>query len=155
MNIDIKELSEFLSEANKGTYANKSAAIVAPTRPKSKDYHFEKGDLIYHDTYFGAKDFIGGEIIYKKEIPIWGANYYGYIVSEKTEKSEVYDFLRQALMQEYSGIIPVRGPKEFKNGELKYTNKAEGTLDRFIGVEEIWKGSELLYRCDYRGGFIE
>jgi len=155
MKISNKELTDFLNAANKATYANKDATKSASLRPSSEDYHFEQEDLTYHDTYFGAKDFIGGEIIYKKEIPIWGANYYGYIVSEKTEKSEVYDFLRQALMQEYSGIIPVRGPKEFKNGELKYTNKAEGTLDRFIGVEEIWKGSELLYRCDYRGGFIE
>ncbi len=56
------------------------------SRLKSEDYHFEQGNLIYHDTYFGGKDFIGGEIVYKDEMP------------------------------------PIRGPKEFREGEWKYTN---------------------------------
>jgi hypothetical protein len=57
--IDTNELASFLSEANANTYANKSAAKAAASRLASEDYRFERGDLIFHDTYFGVRDFIG------------------------------------------------------------------------------------------------
>lgn len=63
MNTDA--LAKFLDEANKATYANKDAPEVIASCLKSEDYYFEKDDLIYHDTYFGARDFIGEEIVYK------------------------------------------------------------------------------------------
>jgi hypothetical protein len=154
MKFDIEEISNFLKEANKSTYANKDASKAASTRLRSDDYHFENGDLIYHDTYFGSRDFIGEEVVYKKEVPIWGANYYGYIFSETTNEKELYGFLRKALMQEYADTIPVRGPEEFVSGEWKYMNKVEGGLERFTGVEEILRSGELLYRCNYHGGLI-
>lgn len=47
-------LETFLKEANLNTYANEGAKKVVPLRPSSSDYHFEKDDLAYHDTYFGA-----------------------------------------------------------------------------------------------------
>ncbi|MEN9338195.1 MAG: hypothetical protein RIQ41_509, partial [Candidatus Parcubacteria bacterium] len=75
--MNTETLAKFLNEANKATYANKTALKVAPSRLKSEDYHFEKDGLIYHDTYFGGRDFIGGEIVYENEKPVWGANYFG------------------------------------------------------------------------------
>ena len=89
--IDADELASFLSEANANTYANKSAAKAAVTRLGSEDYHFERGDLIFHDTYFGVRDFIGGEIIYKNLKPVWGMNYYGVIVSKQTDERRCTD----------------------------------------------------------------
>ena len=65
--MNTETLAKFLNEANKATYANKTAPKVAPSRLKSEDYHFEKDGLIYHDTYFGGRDFIGEEIVYEKE----------------------------------------------------------------------------------------
>lgn len=73
----------------------------------------------------------------------------------ETDEKELYGFLRKALMQEYSDIIPVRGPKVFESSGWKYTNGAKGELDRFTGREEIYRGSELLYKAHYHGGFIE
>jgi hypothetical protein len=64
-------LAHFLDEANKSTYAKKDAAKVKPLRPNSEDYHFEKDDLIYHDTYFGGRNFIGEEIVYQNQTPVW------------------------------------------------------------------------------------
>ncbi len=69
--MDIETLSKFLNEANKATYANKTAPKVTSSRLKSEDYHFEKNGLIYHDTYFGGRDFIGEEIVYDNEKPVW------------------------------------------------------------------------------------
>ena len=55
--IDTNELATFLREANVNTYANKSAAKAPASRLGSEDYHFERGDLIFHDTYFGISRF--------------------------------------------------------------------------------------------------
>lgn len=153
--IDLQTIAQFLTDANKSTYANKNAPKAESSRLGSEDYHFEKDGLIYHDTYFGGRDFIGGEIVYKDELPVWGMNYYGYVLVASVSEKEVYDFLRKALMQEYTDIIPVRGPKNYENGGWHYSNTADGELDRFTGKEEIYRGSELLYRADYHGGFIK
>lgn len=152
--VTLKELTDFLEEANKNTYANKDAAKSVSTRLKSDDYHFEKDGLIYHDTYFGSRDFIGEEIIYKNGELIWGMNYYGYILSESTDEKELYRFLRQALVQEYSDIIPVRGPSNYQNEDWEYNNSVDGKLDRFAGTEEIYRAGVLVYKCHYNGGFI-
>lgn len=115
--IDLKQLADFLEEANKSTYANKDASKVSSYRLKSEDYHFEKDGLIYHDTYFGSRDFIGEEVVCKNSEPVWGMNYYGYILSDKTDHKELYNFLRDALMKTSSSdIIPVRGPKNHQQG---------------------------------------
>jgi len=153
--IDLKELAAFLQEANKHTYANKDAAKVVSTRLKSDDYHFEKDGLIYHDTYFGSRDFIGAEVIYKDNEPVWGMNYYGYITPEPLDHKELYCFLRQALMQDYSDIIPVRGPTSYQKDDWGYNNSAEGELNQFVGLEEIYKAGVLVYKCNYHGGLIK
>ena len=153
--IDKKVLTDFLNEANKQTYANISAPKTLPLRPKSQDYHFEKGNLIYHDTYFGARDFIGEEVVYQDGIPKWAMNYYGFILNPEASEKEVYKILRPALMQDSGDIIPVRGPREYSEGEHTYKNSADGDLSRFSGTEEIYLNRKLVYRCLYHGGFVE
>lgn len=152
--IDTNELASFLSEANANTYANKSAAKAAASRLASEDYHFERGDLVFHDTYFGVRDFIGGEIIYKARKPIWGMNYYGVIVSDQTDEKTLYGFLRHALM-EYADLIPVRGPRLFRANEWSYTNAPDGEIGQFTGSEEIHNAGQLVYRAFYHGGLLK
>ncbi len=155
MKISREELADFLSAANKATYANKEAPKSASLRPSSEDYHFEQGDLTYHDTYFGARDFLGEEIVYKTEKPVWGMNYYGYVLDPSAPTKNVYAILRNALMQEYDDILPVRGPREYVEEAGKYENQVDGTLDRFLGEERIYSDGKLIYRCWYHGGSIE
>ena len=152
--MNLQTLTEFLNEANKVTYANKDAPKVAPSRPKSEDYHFEKDGLIYHDTYFGGRDFIGGEIVYENEKPVWGANYFGFVLDEKVSEKDVYDFLRKALMQEYDDAIPVRGPSNFSADDKEYRFVVNGDLVNFSGTEEISFEGKVVYRCFIHGGFI-
>lgn len=148
-------LAHFLNEANKSTYANKDAPKAEPSRLKSEDYHFEKDGLIYHDTYFGGRDFMGEEIVYQDEKPAWGANYYGFVLSEEIKEKDVYDFLRKALMQEYESLIPVRGPAKFIAGDWEYRFSVDGDLARFSGQEEISLKGNVVYRCFVHGGFIQ
>ena len=153
--MNTETLAKFLNEANKATYANKTAPKVAPSRLKSEDYHFEKDGLIYHDTYFGGRDFIGEEIIYENEKPVWGTNYFGFVLDEKVSEKDVYDFLRKALMQEYDDAIPVRGPSNFSADDKEYRFVADGDLVSFSGKEEILFGEKVVYRCLIHGGMIK
>ncbi|HEY4476890.1 MAG TPA: DUF5680 domain-containing protein [Candidatus Paceibacterota bacterium] len=153
--ISTSELEQFLKKANKNTYANKDALKTPPSRLKSEDYQFKEGELFYHDTYFGSRDFIGEEVVYKNDEPVWAMNYYGFVLKPEVSTNEAYTILRPALMQDDKGIIPVRGPRVYQEGEKKYQNKVEGDLSRFSGVEEILMSGEIVYRALYHGGFIE
>lgn len=155
MEITHEKLSSFLKEANINTYANKDVSKAPSTRMKSEDYHFEKNGLIYHDTYFGGRDFIGEEIVYKNNEPVWGMNYYGFVADESVDEKEVYVFLRTALMESYNDIIPVRGPKIYSKEGWEYKNQVDGDLGRFVGIEEISKDNKSVYKAYYHGGFIK
>lgn len=155
MKIKVDELAQFLAKANESTYANKHALKAESLRPGSYDYHFESGDLAYHDTYFGSRDFIGEEIIYKAGEPVWGANYFGFMLDESQSEKTVYDFLRDALMEECGGILPVRGPHLYEKGSMSYTNTVEGDIAYFRGTEEIFIDAKAVYRCWYHGGAIQ
>lgn len=153
--VSLDILAAFLKEANKHTYANESAEKVPSLRPGSRDYHFEKDDLAYHDTYFGSTKFIGEEIIYKDHQPIWGMNYYGFTLDNEINE-ELFDaILRPALMSGSGDNIPVRGPKVFINNAWKYTFHTEGDLANFTGLEEIARDGRVVCRLHCHGGFIE
>jgi len=153
--VKLSDLAQFLIDANTNTYADKDAPKAISSRMESRDYHFEKGDLIYHDTYFGGRDFIGSEIVYKSEIPIWGMNYYGYVLDPTANVPKIYTCLRAALMAKYDDIIPVRGPKHFEYEDWKYLNIPTGDLQRFAGEENIIHCGNTVYQAEYHGGFIE
>jgi Domain of unknown function (DUF5680) len=152
--VSSEALATFLVAAHRNTYADKGAAKAPSTRLRSLDYHFERDDLLYHDTYFGMRDYIGEEIIYQREAPIWGMNYFGIILATDTSESEVYNFLRDALMQDCIGIEPARGPRLYRCDRWTYGNSVEGTLNEFNGAELIHRDGELVYRCRYHGGWI-
>lgn len=153
--ISIDILNTFLREANLSTYANEDVKKVVSLRPGSKDYHFEKDGLVYHDTYFGSTNFIGEEVVYKNDLPIWGMNYYGFTLTNEINENLFDSILRPALMSGSGDNIPVRGPKEFINGEWKYTFNTNGDLKNFVGVEEISKNNEVVCRLWCHGGFIK
>ena len=154
MLIEEKELAEFLTKANKQTYANTEAPKAMSLRPDSHDYHFIEGDLVYHDTYFGARDFIGEEVVYKAGVVVWAMNYYGFVLSSEVSTKDAYKVLRPALKAEYDDLLPVRGPAYFVEERSEYRNVVEGTLERFTGEEEIFIDGKLVARCHYHGGGI-
>ncbi|MFW5853332.1 MAG: DUF5680 domain-containing protein [Patescibacteria group bacterium] len=154
MLISDKELMIFLGIAKKATYANQLAPKAKSLRPASEDYHYEQDGLIYHDTYFGSRDFIGEEIVYKDNQPIWGMNYCGYIIESQISTREAYKILRPALMADCEDILPVRGPKEFMLKDSLYLNKISGEINRFFGEENIYLNNKLVYYGRYHGGRI-
>lgn len=141
----------------KQTYANSSAERILNTRLNSKDYEYKKDNMIYHDTYFGGTRFIGEEVVYVDNQTYWAMNYYGVTLDETLGEEAMDNALRPALMRvgEDGRVIPVRGPKEFVNGEYKYTFEVNGVINCFDGIETIYKKDKKIYELKCSGGLIK
>ena len=154
---EIKTLTDFLTRAHHATYANVSSLKVTALRPGSKDYEFTEGDLQYHDTYFGGKKFIGAEVVYFKEKPVWGMNYYGRGLLAEMPESYFDAVLRPALMETPWEKLPVRGPEHFTGGDFTYTMSfvTEGNIELFSACEKIFLKEDLIFENFVHGGWIE
>lgn len=153
-----KELYNFLIEAKKQTYANANVEKVNSSRKGSHDYHYQNDKMTYHDTYFGGTKFMGEEVVYcNDETPIWGMNYYGITIDETLSEEAMDKALRPALMAvgQDENVIPVRGPKNYQNGEYEYSFLVKGDLDCFEGTETIYKGKTKVYELKCHGGIIK
>ena len=73
--IEISELACFLVKAKKATYANKTNKVNS-SRKESHDYSYQENNYTYLDSFFGAENFSGQEIVYKDGKPCWSMNYY-------------------------------------------------------------------------------
>lgn len=152
----MEELYDFLIEAKRQTYANENVKKQPPSRKHSHDYEYSNDKMVYHDTYFGGINFMGEEVVYKEdETLIWGMNYYGITLDLELSEDAMDKALRPALMQVGSDdTLPVRGPKEFINGEYKYIFDVKGTLENFEGEETIYKNDKKVYILKCHGGKI-
>ena len=145
------KLNEFLVKAKITGYPTGEAEKL---ETGAKVLSYREGDYKYVDTYFGFDPFIGEEIVFYQGKFIWGMNYYGGIVSEKVSANEMIVFLKKA-MSLVKTDRPFRGPSKFNEGNWKYTDESQGTIEKFKGKEKIYYQEELVYELDYHGGMIK
>ena len=67
---------------------------------------------------------------------------------------EIYAFLRDAL-KAVSIKAPFRGPEEYEQGSLDYSNRILGNVARFSGVEMINREGKPIYQLHYSGGILK
>lgn len=153
----MNKVEEFLVEAKTQTYANANAPKITNSRLGSKDYEYQKDNMIYHDTYFGGTNFIGEEAVYVDNEIYWAMNYHGVTLDDALNEEVMDIVLRPALMMvgQDDGIIPVRGPREFINGNYKYCFEVDGNFDCFYGVERVFVGNKKIYELRCSGGLIK
>ena len=145
------KLNEFLVKAKITGYPTGEAEKL---ETGAKVLSYQEGDYKYVDTYFGFDPFIGEEIVFYQGKFIWGMNYYGGIVSEKVSANEMIVFLKKA-MSLVKADRPFRGPSNFNEGDWKYTDESQGTIENFKGKEKIYYQEELVYELTYHGGLIK
>ena len=152
-----KIFTEFLLEAKKGTYADGTAKKVESSRKGSSDCNYQRGNMEYHDTYFGGKCFLGQEVVYIDGKAIWSMIYHGEGLAEDLAEEAFDSVLRPALSRvgEDPNVLPVRGPGRLEDNGFTYTFVTTGDLNSFNGTEEIYKGKTLVYRLVCSGGKIE
>lgn len=150
--LNLPEFVQFLNEAKQKTYAGEGQQ-AAPSRPASIDLPYQRGDYAYLDTYLGGFRFIGEEAAWHKGQPLWGMNYYGWMLVEEVPEGFGH-FLKQALLA-VSPEAPFRGPAVFKEGEFDYRCSWEGALERFEGRERILHAGRPVYELVFHGGTIK
>ena len=153
MNVDLNELNAFIVRAKAATYVGDGEHVI-PCRAGSHDLRFSDGEWAYHDSYFGGTDFIGEEVVYFAEKPVWAMNYYGRILrDELITASEAGQMIRKSLSRMYAEGRFLGGFQHTEDN-LTYVDTSEGDADRFHGREFIRSEEEIAYELDYHGGLI-
>ena len=152
--MDTKQLAKFIAEAHKAGYAAGEAANKVKEQDGSTTLTYGKGSWKYHDNYFGGEPFGGREVAFFENKPVWMMVYWGRVNESVKDFEGVYAFLQKALKLAPEKA-PYRGPKEFTEGQFKYTNTWNGTIDDFSGQEEIYKNQEKVYEARYSGGLVD
>ncbi|MEM4835204.1 MAG: DUF5680 domain-containing protein [Ferroplasma sp.] len=151
--MDEEEVIKFLGEARIKGYA--SGKAYSPGRIEGfKEFSYADGKLKYTDMYSGSIFFSGQETIFDNNTPVWGMVYYGGILNDDYDASEVYDFLRKAL-RDIPADLPLRGKEIFSGTKFVYKNSVQGDIWHFIGYEEIEHMENTIYELHYSGGYIE
>jgi hypothetical protein len=146
-------LESFVVRAKAATYVG-GGGRVAAVRSASHDLEYREGDLVYRDSYFGGTDFLGQETVHLGGVPVWGMNYYGYVLDDAIDAATAGEVIKEALTAMY-GEGRFLGGHEHRTGGLTYTDESTGDVDRFRGVEHIRAADGTrLYELRYHGGRI-
>jgi len=143
----------FLIDTNKVGYASGDVKKWLKESDGSTTILFEKGSWKYHDNFFGGEPYGGRIIVFYGGKPFWMMVYYGWVEKRANIKS-VYGILRNALLR-MPEDYPFRGPREYRESEFVYTNLWQGELEKFSGEENITHKSELIYKANYVGGYVD
>ena len=151
---DLTNLRQFLVKAKKATYATGDENQQIKEADHSTALVFTEVDWKYHDNYFGGEPYGGREVVFFKGKPLYIMTYYGQVHKTVKDIKILYGFLQKAL-----SLIPedkpFRGPQEFSEKELSYTNTFEGEIDDFSGEEIIKQNGQEIYRAKYIGGLVD
>lgn len=147
----ITELAEFLFKAKRSTFAGKGKRTV--TRMGYKKYSYRERNWKYIDIYYGSLKDIGQEIVWYKQKPFWGMNYFGGTTINK-ELEGIFDFLKECLYNLHLEF-PIRGPSIWIHHPFLYVNLHRGDITNFKGTEYIFKKTQLIYTKLYHGGIIK
>jgi len=170
LEIDLKELTNFIVKAKKNTYAG--GKEKRRETDGSKTFTFQEGNFYYTDNYAGSYQAPGNEIIrWQREDGqrIWQMSYSGGMLpkfwgNEKVSHS-TFEFLKNALRQ-IDPESPFRGPGKYENVNFIYEAWAEGDLQRFSGKEHIYsiiyktgddpssRRLEMVFSQDFIGGLV-
>jgi Domain of unknown function (DUF5680) len=153
MIVDTEQLNAFIVRAKAATYVG-SGDHVNPCRPGSHDLRFKDGEWAYLDSYFGGTDFIGEEVVYFDDKPIWAMNYYGRILRDDLlTASQAGQIIKSSLSSMYKENRFLGGFEYTENG-LTYVDTSQGNANSFHGRELIHRGKDTAYELIYHGGLI-
>ena len=153
MTVDITALTAFIVRAKAGTYVG-DGEHTSPCRSGSHDLRFTDGEWTYHDSYFGGTDFIGEEVVYFAEQPVWAMNYYGRILRDDLLTAPQAGQMIKASLSRMYRQGRFLGGFAYTENDLTYIDASEGSADFFHGRELIRREQEILYELLYHGGLI-
>ena len=151
--VDVKGLRDFLLESNRAGYAGGDEKTWTREDDRSWTITFEDAAWKSHDNFFGGEPYGGRTVVFLAAVPVWMLVYYGW-VDESADPARLYAVLKNALKR-MPAEAPYRGPERYEEDPFVYVNTWEGALERFSGREEILESSNVVYRADYAGGWVD
>jgi len=151
----LKELADFIVEANSKTWAAEGAEVT-PERKGYKELEYQRGEWRLRDSYTGYFRAPGMTTIYFKDKPSWTMAYGGTGQLEGHEGivKPTFTFLKKALMQ-VSTQMPFRGPQEYNEDGWRYAFRLlRGDITDFLGEENIHKGDDRVFTQTVIGGIV-
>ena len=153
-NFSLQQLNTFIVRAKAATYVGDGKKTKS-CRSGSHDLEFHDGSFSYLDSYFGGTDFIGGEVVYYENKPIWAMNYYGKITkSDMITAAETGKIIKESLSLMYQEGRFLGG-FEHSSDDSVYTDMSEGGIESFSGKEWIARNGVIVYELVYHGGMIK
>lgn len=151
--MDHAELHDFIVEAKAATYVG-GGATAPSSRAGSHDLGHRRGDWAYRDSYFGGTDFLGQEIAWRHDEPVWVMNYYGRVLDPSAiDGARAGHVIRTALPAMYRQNRFLGG-FSMEVGLYRYADESEGDYRSFVGLERILADGREVYRMNYHGGLV-
>jgi hypothetical protein len=150
----LEQLTAFIVQAKAATYVGGRAPGTSG-RPASHDLQFRDGNFAYLDSYFGGADFIGQEVVYYADRPVWALNYYGRILEPaRISPAETGQAIQASLFQMYQQGRFLGG-FEHVTPWGTYVDTSHGDVTSFTGQEWIMREGVRVYELVYHGGLIK
>mgnify|MGYP000870060915 FL=1 len=150
--VDKNTLKDLLREFNVKGYADPNSEYVDNGK-NGKILKLTIDQFTYEDEYYGGEPYSGNETIWEDGKDIFRCVYWGKVV-KGVNFSDIYDFLRKALSKGPDGELADRGPSEYIEGNLRYTNSLEGDIEEFRQVEKIYMDEKEVYVAYFIGGRV-
>ena len=151
--LSLDALEQFIIQAKRATYVGSGQKLLS-YRLGSQDLQFFDGDWAYHDSYVGESDFMGEEVVYYQKTPVWGENYFGYILKpEKITSAQAGHVIKESLSAMYAEGRFL-GRFEYALDQFTYVDTNDGDFRLFRGKEWIELEGEIVYELVYHGGLI-
>jgi len=153
MQLELSELEAFIVLAKSQTYVG-GGRFSSSCRPGSHDVAFDNDAWSYLDSYFGGTDFIGQEVVWQSNVPVWAMNYYGRILlPEKMNAERAGKIIKESLSELYAEGRFLGG---FSNtiDNAYYVDNSVGHVSGFSGTEKILIDKLAVYQLDYHGGLV-
>jgi len=148
------ELTDAIVRAKAATYVG-DGTKVSPSRQGALDIGWSEGPWRYRDSYFGGTDFLGQEVLWRDEVPVWAMNYYGYVQRpDLIDAQRAGETIKAALSAMYrQGRF--LGGFDWSGPHGSYRDQSEGNACHFKGREVILVDGVEAYALDYTGGLIK
>jgi Domain of unknown function (DUF5680) len=150
----VQGLEAFVVDAKAACYVG-GGRSSHPSRAGSHDLRHATGEWSYLDSYFGGSDFLGQEVVWHRDVPVWAMNYYGKIVDPTAINAQAAgDVIKAALTALYREGRFLGGFR-FQSGDYLYLDATEGSVSSFTGEEIIQCNNQIVYRLCYHGGLVQ
>ncbi|MBI2765528.1 MAG: hypothetical protein HYX53_06400 [Chloroflexi bacterium] len=153
--IDENGVRRYLLKAAKHGYADRASERRWAKQPDhSTTIRHADGRWSLDDNFFGGEPYGGREVVFFDGKPTWMMVYYGAVDASVPNAGVVYSCLQDALAGP-DPEMPIRGPRLFEQGTMRYEASWDGSLARFSGRERIFDRGQEIYAASFAGGTVD